>query len=284
MRIAKANFDLPRHHHFSARTLRDGRDAADRLSRLPRVPETVWRELTTALCLTSASFELPPSKLGARVDAKLASMRDYLSIAMWERYGNASYRYTRMSDEIASFDACKVQLIGSLSRSSGPWEFNAALHDLHRHLYKKDVGFRQTSVHIATIDVEDQVHFPPHECIEVRLAQIQKNLIVNAGHPLLAATVAYVSLIEIHPFEDGNGRLSRVLTNALMHGGDKSGEAYLPLKELNLLTRGSFYLNYMRAVVYGDWRPLLEFFISAIQLYELVVEAVAETDRVAMLA
>lgn len=47
----------------------------------------------------------------------------------------------------------------------------------------------------------------------------------NAFHPLLVIGNFLVELLQIHPFQDGNGRLSRILTNLLLL---KAGYLYMP--------------------------------------------------------
>ena len=44
-------------------------------------------------------------------------------------------------------------------------------------------------------------------------------------HPLLIIAISVVVFLEIHPFQDGNGRLSRVLTTLLLI---QAGYAYVP--------------------------------------------------------
>ena len=48
-------------------------------------------------------------------------------------------------------------------------------------------------------------------------------------HPLLIIGMFVVVFLEIHPFQDGNGRLSRVLTTLLLM---QSGYAYVPYSSL----------------------------------------------------
>ena len=49
-------------------------------------------------------------------------------------------------------------------------------------------------------------------------------------HPLLLIAVFTVVFLEIHPFQDGNGRLSRVLTTLLLL---QAGYAYVPYSSLD---------------------------------------------------
>jgi len=53
----------------------------------------------------------------------------------------------------------------------------------------------------------------------------QDSLRIRKHHPLLIIAGFLVEFLQIHPFQDGNGRLSRILTNLLML---QAGYAYMP--------------------------------------------------------
>ncbi|HQU70133.1 MAG TPA: Fic family protein [Albidovulum sp.] len=55
-------------------------------------------------------------------------------------------------------------------------------------------------------------------------------------HPLLLIGIFVVVLLEIHPFQDGNGRLSRALTTLLLV---RAGYAYVPYASLESLIKKS---------------------------------------------
>ncbi len=55
-------------------------------------------------------------------------------------------------------------------------------------------------------------------------------------HPLLVVAVFVVVFLEIHPFQDGNGRLSRVLTNLLLL---QAGYTYVPYSSLESVIENS---------------------------------------------
>ena len=55
-------------------------------------------------------------------------------------------------------------------------------------------------------------------------------------HPLLMIAVFVVVFLEIHPFQDGNGRLSRVLTTLLLL---QAGYAYVPYSSLESVIENS---------------------------------------------
>jgi Fic family protein len=48
-------------------------------------------------------------------------------------------------------------------------------------------------------------------------------------NPVLKAAIAHVWLIIIHPFDDGNGRIARAITDWMLARVDKSVERYYSL-------------------------------------------------------
>ena len=61
-------------------------------------------------------------------------------------------------------------------------------------------------------------------------------------HPLLIIALCVVVFLEIHPFQDGNGRLSRVLTTLLLL---QTGYAYVPYSSLESViehSKDAYYL------------------------------------------
>lgn len=86
---------------------------------------------------------------------------------------------------------------------------------------------------------------PPHlikkemlEAIEWTNDELEK----KNTHPLLVIANFIFEFLAIHPFKDGNGRLSRVLTNLLLL---KSGYSYIPyisLDEIIEETKAEYYL------------------------------------------
>lgn len=76
-----------------------------------------------------------------------------------------------------------------------------------------------------------------------------RNLEKNELHPLLVIAVFTVQFLAIHPFQDGNGRLSRVLTTLLLL---KSGYRYVPycsLERIIELNKDSYYKALRKAQI-----------------------------------
>lgn len=98
----------------------------------------------------------------------------------------------------------------------------------------------------------------------------QSALADNALHPLLVISIFVVVFLAVHPFQDGNGRLSRILTTLLLL---KAGYAYVPFSSLESVIeqhKESYYLGLRRtqstlSQKSPDWEPWIVFFLRALQ-------------------
>ena len=101
----------------------------------------------------------------------------------------------------------------------------------------------------------------------------QKALDEKALHPLLVIAVFVVKFLAIHPFQDGNGRLSRVLTLLLLL---QTGYDYVPYSSLEQLIENNKE-GYYRALRLTqktlsnekedekpDWSPWVSFFLETL--------------------
>ena len=88
-------------------------------------------------------------------------------------------------------------------------------------------------------------------------------------HPLLIIAIAIVVFLEIHPFQDGNGRLSRGLTTLLLL---QAGYAYVPYSSLESVieqNKEAYYLalrqtqGTIRSAA-PNWQPWLMFFLQSL--------------------
>jgi len=88
-------------------------------------------------------------------------------------------------------------------------------------------------------------------------------------HPLIVIAVFNVVFLAIHPFQDGNGRLSRVLVSLLML---KAGYGYVPYASLESIiekNKDAYYLALQRTQKTlqreADWLPWLNFFLRSLK-------------------
>jgi Fic family protein len=102
-------------------------------------------------------------------------------------------------------------------------------------------------------------------------------------HSLLVIAVFIVVFLEIHPFQDGNGRLSRVLTTLLLL---RAGYSYVPYSSLESVIEQSkegYYLALRRTqgtirTAVPDWEPWLDFFLRALQQQKQRLERKVERE------
>ncbi|MDG4558146.1 MAG: DUF977 family protein [Candidatus Contendobacter sp.] len=103
-------------------------------------------------------------------------------------------------------------------------------------------------------------------------------------HPLLIVAVFVVVFLEIHPFQDGNGRLSRALTTLLLL---QAGYAYVPYSSLESVVENSkesydLALRQTQGTIRADrpdWQPWLLFFLRALQQQKRRLAAKVEREQ-----
>ncbi|MAG31994.1 MAG: AsnC family transcriptional regulator [Deltaproteobacteria bacterium] len=103
-------------------------------------------------------------------------------------------------------------------------------------------------------------------------------------HPLLVIGMFIVVFLEIHPFQDGNGRLSRVLTTLLLL---REGYGYVSYSSLESVieTNKEAYYRALRQTQLTirleepDWSPWLLFFLDALQQQKARLEKKLEHER-----
>lgn len=108
-------------------------------------------------------------------------------------------------------------------------------------------------------------------------------------HPLLVIAIFVVVFLEIHPFQDGNGRLSRVLTTLLLI---QAGYAYVPYSSLESVievNKEAYYLalrqtqGSIRTDV-PNWQPWLVFFLRSVAEQVRRLEKKVEREKIVLAA
>ena len=89
-------------------------------------------------------------------------------------------------------------------------------------------------------------------------------------HPLLVIGVFTVVFLQIHPFQDGNGRLSRVLTTLLLLQAKYAYVPYSSLESIVEKNKEGYYLGLRRTQGTLDkerpnWSPWLRFLLTSLQ-------------------
>ena len=107
----------------------------------------------------------------------------------------------------------------------------------------------------------------------------------NTIHPLLAIAIFTVVFLEIHPFQDGNGRLSRVLTTLLLL---QAGYAYVPYSSLESIieqNKQGYYLalRQTQGTIRSEspnWQSWIVFFLQALASQVKRLEAKVEREKI----
>lgn len=92
----------------------------------------------------------------------------------------------------------------------------------------------------------------------------------NRFHPLLTIANFIVEFLKIHPFEDGNGRLSRVLTNLLLLRSGYSFVQYVSHEQLVEKRKDEYYIALRKSqetfkTNHETIVPWLNFFLSVVK-------------------
>ncbi|MCL2161237.1 MAG: Fic family protein [Betaproteobacteria bacterium] len=108
-------------------------------------------------------------------------------------------------------------------------------------------------------------------------------------HPLLVTAIFIVVFLEIHPFQDGNGRLSRALTTLLLL---QAGYAHVPYSSLESIieaNKEAYYLalRQTQGTIRSDapdWQPWLLFFLRSLAEQIRRLEKKIEREKIVLAA
>ena len=235
--------------------------APDRLSALRRV---------ATIESIGSSTRIEGSKLSDREVAQLLSKLEIRSFA------------TRDEQEVAGY--ADVMDLVFASWQDIPFTENH-LKQLHQTLLRhseKDAwhrgNYKTTPNSVAAFDengVQIGIVFQTASPFDTPLLMTELAAWVNREreaarlHPLLVIALCIVVLLEIHPFQDGNGRLSRVMTTLLLL---QAGYAYVPYSSLESVIEQSkegycLALRQTQATIRTaapDWQSWLLYFVRSL--------------------
>lgn len=112
--------------------------------------------------------------------------------------------------------------------------------------YKIEVGqYRTDKMQVVSGAMgKEKVHF---EAIKPELVEVEMNLFLdwfnndNSLDLVLKAAIAHFWFIIIHPFDDGNGRIGRAITDMLLARAEGSGERFYSMSSQILIERKQYY-------------------------------------------
>ena len=215
-----------------------GRLAPERLSAL--------RHVATIESIGS-STRIEGSKLTDREVERLLSNVEIRSFASRDEQEVVGYAETletvfASANDIALTENHIQQLHRDLLR-------HAAKDERHRGAYKtlrNDVIAFDAAGNQVGVVFETASPFDTPRLMTALVEWTNKTLNEGTQHPLVVIAVFIVTFLAVHPFQDGNGRLSRILTILLLL---RSGYAYVPYASLESVVEASkdrYYLSLRR--------------------------------------
>jgi len=162
----------------------------------------------------------------------------------------------------------------------------------HRGEYKtlrNDVGAFDAAGKMIAIVFETATPFDTPKRMTELVAWLNQERELRRLHPLLIVAVFIVVFLAIHPFQDGNGRLSRILTTLLLL---QAGYAYVPYSSLESVIENSkeaYYLGLRQTQTTirtdaPNWQPWLLFFMRALQQQKRRLAVKVEREKNALAA
>jgi Fic family protein len=144
--------------------------------------------------------------------------------------------------------------------------------EYHRGWYKitaNHVGAFDEDGHQIAVIFETATPFDTPPLMTELIAWYNREYIEKTIHPLIAIAGFIVVFLEIHPFQDGNGRLSRILTMLLLL---RAGYAYVPYSSLEAVieqNKQAYYLALRQTqwtIRTGSprWEPWIHFFLRSL--------------------
>ncbi len=160
----------------------------------------------------------------------------------------------------------------------------------HRGEYKtlrNDVGAFDKEGNMIGVVFETATPFDTPRRMQELVTWLKDARELGRLHPLIIVAVFTVVFLEIHPFQDGNGRLSRILTTLLLL---QAGYAYVPYSSLESVVENSkegYYLALRQTqktirTETPNWQPWLLFFFRALRQQKRRLAAKVEREKTAL--
>ncbi len=149
----------------------------------------------------------------------------------------------------------------------------------HRGEYKKMPNHVEAFDHdgksLGVIFETSSPYDTPKDMTEL-MEWVNRQLKEKELHPLLILSVFVVHFLAVHPFQDGNGRLSRILTTLLLL---KEGYLYVPYSSLESViekNKDNYYLALRKSQAtfkseHSEYEPWISFFLNALDAQKEVL-------------
>ena len=137
--------------------------------------------------------------------------------------------------------------------------------------YKIEVGkYRTGEMQVVSGPIgKEKVHY---EAVKPKLVKTEMDKFLNwfnnenSLDPVLKAAIAHFWFIIIHPFDDGNGRIGRAITDMLLACAEGSGERFYSMSS-QILTERKIYYEVLQKVQHtsGDITEWIDWFLHCLK-------------------
>jgi Fic family protein len=236
--------------------------APERLSALRRVA-TIESIGSSTRIEGSKLTDREVEQLLANLEIKSFDTRDAQEVA---GYAETMELIFQSWQEIALTENHVKQLHRDLLRYS---EKDAHHHGLYKTQPNSVAAFDEDGKQVGIV-FETATPFDTPNLMTETVDWARESMVSRQLHPLLVTAIFIVVFLEIHPFQDGNGRLSRILTTLLLL---RAGYAYVPYSSLESVIEQSkegYYLALRQTqgtirTTAPNWQPWVLFFLRALQ-------------------
>ena len=254
-----------------------GRLAPERLENLRRV---------AAIESIGSSTRIEGAKLSDREVDQLLSKIDIATFASRDEQEVAGYAAT-METVFAHYDAIDLTENHIMQLHRDLLQY-ADKDERHRGAYKTldnhVEAFGPDGESLGGV-FETASPFETPAQMEALVAWTRAAIDADELHPLIIIGVSVVAFLAIHPFQDGNGRLSRILTTLLLL---RAGYAYMPYASLESVierTKDDYYRALRRTqgtlrTDSADWLPWLNYFLGGLRSQKRVLDEKIKREKI----
>ncbi len=255
--------------------------APDRLSALRRVA-TIESIGSSTRIEGSKLSDREVEQLLSNLEIKSFSTRDEQEVAGYAELMNLLFSSWR---DIPFTENHIMQMHQVLLRYS---EKDAWHHGHYKTNSNSVAAFDETGAQIGIV-FQTATPFDTPRLMTELVAWVNQEQQTGRLHPLLIIAIFVVVFLEIHPFQDGNGRLSRVLTTLLLL---QAGYAYVPYSSLESVVEQSkeaYYLALRQTqgsirTELPNWQPWLVFFLRSLAEQVRRLEKKVEREKIVLAA
>lgn len=167
----------------------------------------------------------------------------------------------------AEFEALKGWRIDGRDLQNSA-NFVFALTRLNRILVGGRSAVRSGQIGTAADKNGLSIRFPHAGLSKAQIDWLRAGMSADNGKAsqLLCAIASLPILTNSHLFTDGNGRVSRVFFNHILHRIGLPPNVYLPVYEIMTLSQGGFLIRLRLAEIQNLWEPFISFMLNFIDL------------------